>query len=769
MNIIKKVAVAAAAAIEEHYKDAGIGVEKSFYKSPYYDKSYDMPYNPDDLVKIKGGLQVYEKMKLTDDQVKACLFVKKNAVIHSGWEIQAAGEEKAQQEQKDYISYIIGDGLSGTFQNKLLDLQTCYEYGFSGTEIVPYVIDTGRFKGKYGIQHMKTRPPHSFEFDQDDYGNVTTIKQHGPMGTIEIDPKWFIVYSYNQEFGNPYGNSDLRAAYRPWFSKDITIRFRNIFNERFGMPTVVGKYPKGANKTDRENLKKVIKNIQAKTGISIPDNVVIELLEATRRGTADYQPAIENYDKAIAKSILIPNLLGFTEMKFGSRSLGQEHGGIFEIVVEYLQKDLAGIINDRLVKPYIIWNYGPQEVYPEFKFKPINPDSRAEVLELFLKAKEKSLITVSNEDEIWIRDLLNAPKLQEDAEELPRNNKVIGIPGMNPAEPKKGQEVKKAGKEDPSKEIPDEEGKFASKRLRPINKYERKFNFTEAEETLNNNEEVAVEEQSRIMENMLDGIKNSVVTKKIVERKSPAAVDEVVYRGLGDIRKTWQHYLRLLYTEGRSQAQKTIGRKSFAADPNINLPPSKAFTWFDKQAFEMAATTNNKIQAEVKQVLLDAIEYGNTTSEVVYEIEKIFQPYVEGGIIFGISVKPYLLNTLARTNFSTSYNMGMLEDYQNEPFVKAYEYSAVLDMHTTDYCRAMDKQIYVKENPSFRVPPAHYNCRSLIIPVLADEDYLKDLSTQDPGKPQKISPETGQRMKETAYRPPNFGGPIEKGEEKNYG
>jgi SPP1 gp7 family putative phage head morphogenesis protein len=101
----------------------------------------------------------------------------------------------------------------------------------------------------------------------------------------------------------------------------------------------------------------------------------------------------------------------------------------------------------------------------------------------------------------------------------------------------------------------------------------------------------------------------------------------------------------------------------------------------------------------------------------------MFIPYVEGGVLPGEQIAPWRVETIVRTNLSDAYNMGMLDEYDDNDEVVAYQWSAILDGRVSDYCSEMDGRIFAKNNPDFRFPPAHYNCRSIIIPILKGEDY----------------------------------------------
>lgn len=53
----------------------------------------------------------------------------------------------------------------------------------------------------------------------------------------------------------------------------------------------------------------------------------------------------------------------------------------------------------------------------------------------------------------------------------------------------------------------------------------------------------------------------------------------------------------------------------------------------------------------------------------------------------------------------------------------AYRYTAVLDAHTTDYCRELDTKVFQSNDPNFIMltPPNHYGCRSIWTPITKAE------------------------------------------------
>jgi len=63
--------------------------------------------------------------------------------------------------------------------------------------------------------------------------------------------------------------------------------------------------------------------------------------------------------------------------------------------------------------------------------------------------------------------------------------------------------------------------------------------------------------------------------------------------------------------------------------------------------------------------------------------------------------------------------------------VEYWEYTAIMDARTTDYCRCMDGKVFRMEEMPLLNPPAHFNCRSFSVPVTRFE--LEDLKKEGRG------------------------------------
>jgi len=87
-----------------------------------------------------------------------------------------------------------------------------------------------------------------------------------------------------------------------------------------------------------------------------------------------------------------------------------------------------------------------------------------------------------------------------------------------------------------------------------------------------------------------------------------------------------------------------------------------------------------------------------------------------------------LTRAQSHTLFATSSTQSQSEAFTktmeaNKDIIKGYRFTAVLDSRTSDICQHHDGEIYPVDDPKF-IPPLHWNCRSVLVPVLKSHSEL---------------------------------------------
>jgi SPP1 gp7 family putative phage head morphogenesis protein len=133
-----------------------------------------------------------------------------------------------------------------------------------------------------------------------------------------------------------------------------------------------------------------------------------------------------------------------------------------------------------------------------------------------------------------------------------------------------------------------------------------------------------------------------------------------------------------------------------------------------------SADDEMRIVKGVSQLLRKAIDTSKSLNEVIPTIEAALR-----------TDRKQYATTIARTNQSTAYNDGRMDTFRSDtirPYIEAYQYQAIMDDVTTDFCAEHDGQIIQADDPDLQKisPPNHFNCRSVLVPI-----FITDAN--DPG------------------------------------
>ncbi len=148
----------------------------------------------------------------------------------------------------------------------------------------------------------------------------------------------------------------------PVFFKRNGLAFWAAFAERYGGPTVLGKYPSFMEADKVEALLASVSDMSQKTAIVAPIETEIQLLEAAKTGSIDtYERLLRYMDEEISKAVLGETLTTSIGDK-GSYAASQTHNGVR---MELIKSD-ADLLSATLNATLMTW-------LAEFHFPGANP------------------------------------------------------------------------------------------------------------------------------------------------------------------------------------------------------------------------------------------------------------------------------------------------------------------------------------------------------------------------------------------------------------
>ena len=670
--------------------------EKTVSDSSYVPSSFLKPYNQDDLWQKQGNYSIYEDM-LKDEQVLICLNLIKDLVL-TGYNIVSDGND----ENKDILEELqlnLTEELTTPFEDLVYEILSAYEFGFSLTEKIFKI----KSDGYLALKSLRTRHPDSWLIHTDQKGNVIKYEQRGIDSDLDIKANSLIHFINNPKFQNPYGTSDLRAAYSAYFIKQQVIRYYGIFLESSSKPIPIGKYSSEVKAQARQDLFNTLKKFQTKTALVIPKEMEIEFLEAKSNGEA-YKEAINIFNMFIGRSLMCPDLLGISgsETASGSYALGKEQIDTFFRHINRKRNKLEYVINNEIIKPLVKYNYGNIEFFPKFKLKPISEENAFLSVDKWIEATRSHIYKPSKEEIEHFRDIINFPQgeleeiepevIQEEAPIMDSPEKEN--PVMEPQEVDSDDSLELDRKEE---DIPTEEKK-EFKKEEVVYDFAHRFDYKAAASMLDSK----LEKITRDLESPIDFLYNDLISqieKKKILQGHPERIDTLKLKKLKEINTILKGELRDTFKESKKLAQKDLIKKELA-EP---LPSQEFLNFLDKETFDAIGDWEYQITKDTRVALRQAILDGKNLSDVINIIE-------ENKEKTKIATDRY-----ARTKLTEVMNKGRLEFFESSNVVAGYEFSAIIDSVTSPICAGLDGKKFKAGNQP--IPPLHFNCRSVLIPI----------------------------------------------------
>jgi len=292
-----------------------------------------------------GNYAIYEEV-LRDDQVAATLAQRRLAVVSREWEVVPGGERRRDRAAADFLREQLDRIRFDAVTERML-------YGvFWGYAVAECL--WAREGERVVLDAVRVRNPRRFAFTP--AGELTLLTTRSPTGEPLPARKFWAFSAGHWHDDDPYGLGLAHWLYWPVLFKRNGMKFWLIFLEKFGQPTGVGRYDKSATAEEQDRLLATVQAIQTDTGIILPKDMAIELLEAARSGTADYLALHRAMNEAIAKVVLGQTLT--TQVgDSGSRALGDVHMAVRQDLVKADADLVCASFNATVARWLTEWNF----------------------------------------------------------------------------------------------------------------------------------------------------------------------------------------------------------------------------------------------------------------------------------------------------------------------------------------------------------------------------------------------------------------------------
>jgi SPP1 gp7 family putative phage head morphogenesis protein len=174
----------------------------------------------------------------------------------------------------------------------------------------------------------------------------------------------------------------------------------------------------------------------------------------------------------------------------------------------------------------------------------------------------------------------------------------------------------------------------------------------------------------------------------------------------------FKKHFRSLYKDSQIMARSEI-RRADNAKKNENIPAEEFMAFLEKETHQYVGDWEYTINKRTRNAINNAIKDGRPISDVVGILDD------EGKALSDVSLERY-----SRTKSTEVFNRGRMEYFDSTGVVAAYQFAAILDDVTSEICGSLHGLTFpVGEAP---VPPLHFNCRSVLVPITKYEDWSAD-------------------------------------------
>lgn len=248
--------------------------------------------DPDPVLKKLGSdIRVYRELQC-EPHVWACIQSRKSGVLSMNWDIDR-GKAKSRQAK------IIREVFEKLDLNRIIsEILDAVLWGFQPLEILWEIQD-----GLILPKDIVGKPPEWFVFGSENELRFKT--KNNFLGEALPDMK-FLCPQYYASYNNPYGERTLSRVFWPVSFKKGGLKFWVVFTEKFGMPYIIGKHPRGASTGEITNLLDMLENMIQDAVAAIPDDASVEIVESSgKSASADiYKELINLCNGEISKAFL---------------------------------------------------------------------------------------------------------------------------------------------------------------------------------------------------------------------------------------------------------------------------------------------------------------------------------------------------------------------------------------------------------------------------------------------------------------------------------
>lgn len=320
-----------------------------------YDLSALLP-DPDPILRKTGrSAEIYAEIR-ADAKVSACIESRKAGCLSMLWDLQSRGQDQATE--------VIRAALERLDMPKLMsEILEAFLWGYQPLEIMWQQVEGLTLPHK-----VVGKPPHWFAFDAENNLRFLSIKN--PLGELLPERK-FLLAQHHATYANPYGEKLLPRCFWPVTFKKGGWRWWVTATEKYGMPFIIGKVPRGTERGEQDQFLEALEQLVQDAIAILPNDSEVQILDGnsgkSSQSVSPHKELIEQCNAEIALAIVGQTLTSEIGRN-GSYAAAKAHNEVREEIVAGDKRMLERVVQ-QLVDWIFEFNWSGQSplfsLYPE--------------------------------------------------------------------------------------------------------------------------------------------------------------------------------------------------------------------------------------------------------------------------------------------------------------------------------------------------------------------------------------------------------------------
>jgi hypothetical protein len=375
---------------------------------------------------------IYDEMRRRDPTLRGLLNAVKLLARQADWQAEPASDQAVDREPADFLNECLAD-MSHTVEDFIDDVFTFLPFGWSSFEIC-YKRRTLRQAqsarqqgavsqfddGRIGWRKLAFRRQSSLDrWEFDSAGGLAGWWQRAaPFYKDQFLPVGKLIHCVSERDGqNPEGLALFESAYEPWhYVKNLQIISGIGWQRAFvGLPTF--EFDEKPSSEDLTTVKLIGQGLAVddRQFVSVPPGVRFALNSVSNTNSQPLLETIKFYRTLMLQMILADFIMLGTSSGTGSWALGSDKSELFLIAVNGLLDKIQAFWNRfGVVRLFEQPDFGALGALPRITHTDIHKPRWGELAGFVNQVAAH--LRMSDEDEIWIRQLAGMPEVKVEDE-----------------------------------------------------------------------------------------------------------------------------------------------------------------------------------------------------------------------------------------------------------------------------------------------------------------------------------------------------------------